>query len=386
MNMGTADAILICAATEPGSPQASADLLWRTKFRVPDPVAYVEHGGKRMLIVSSLEYGRARAEAEVDEVHLLKDLLKRRKEKSFFAALDAFLKKIGAREIRVPDTFPFALGTGLAAHYALHPVRGSMFPDRARKTKEELKAIAHAVDITERGIAAIRGFLALTIVKNGKLYRKEKMITSEILRMLLEGCLYDDGYLAMNTIVACGVQAADPHAIGTGPILAGKPIVIDVFPRSRATFYCADITRTFFKGSPSAPMARMFEAVALTAEKVIRRARPGIDAESLHAFAESEFVRRGYPTSTGARGAYGFIHGLGHGVGLDVHEAPQVGRVAQTLEPGNVVAIEPGLYYPKVRRGIPAGGVRIEDMVHVTEDGSVALSALPRELMWAVLK
>ena len=170
------------------------------------------------------------------------------------------------------------------------------------------------------------------------------------------------------SIVAGGRQAADPHEAGRGPLRAGEWIVADVFPRMLATGYWGDMTRTFLHGRPTAAQRRMYEAVAEAQRLALSLVRPGAKGKDVHRAVTDFFARRGWKTGTGPDGrAHGFFHGLGHGVGLEIHEEPRLSPSGGELAPGMVVSVEPGLYYPEI------GGVRIEDLVVVTETGCSVL-------------
>ena len=170
------------------------------------------------------------------------------------------------------------------------------------------------------------------------------------------------------SIVAGGRQAADPHEAGRGALRAGEWIVADVFPRMLATGYWGDMTRTFAHGRPDAARRRMYETVARAQRLALSLVRPGALGRDVHRAVADFFVREGWETGTDADGrAHGFFHGLGHGVGLEIHEEPRLSPSGGELAPGMVVSVEPGLYYPEL------GGVRIEDLVVVTETGCAVL-------------
>jgi Xaa-Pro aminopeptidase len=179
-------------------------------------------------------------------------------------------------------------------------------------------------------------------------------------------------------IVAGGLQSADPHSRGSGLILQGTPIVIDIFPRSQQTGYYADMSRTVCIGPASQELIHMYEAVHEAQALAIGKLTPGVPCIEIQEAVELFFEERGFKTfGRGKEFAYseGFVHGVGHGVGLSVHEAPRIGRKsADTLQEGDVVTIEPGLYYPHI------GGVRLEDMLVVTAHGARNLTTFPIQL------
>jgi len=223
-------------------------------------------------------------------------------------------------------------------------------------------------------------------------YDGTRAVTSEIIRRIIDDALWKRGYLGSGTIVACGRDATDPHRMGSGLIAPRQPMVMDIFPVSLATHYYADMTRTFFKGEPSEDFARMYAAVLGAQEAAIAVIRAGVDAGAVHRAAAEYLASRGFPTRTARGRPEGFIHGLGHGVGIDIHEAPRLGARSQILEAGNVITIEPGLYYGRASRRvgmrgkIPVGGIRIEDMAVVTKTGCTLLTKFPKDLKSAIIR
>jgi len=426
-------ALLLYGATEPESPHFSPDMLWRTGFRAPDPfyclILYspsLSRGGqassKTILLVSRLEYARAKKEARTDRVVLHE------------GPIAAFLKSERISRVRIPQSFPHGLAEELKKRVKVEIIGAAsaklrradeVFPERARKTTWEVKEIEKAARAVGKAIDKARTILRKSdFRKSGKsdFVRFEgKVLTSEFLRDMIEGSLFADGYLASGTIVSSGKDTAYPHAAGKGPIIAHTPIILDIFPRSKTTNYYADITRTLFKSAPSEPMRRMYQAVLDAQEGAIKQVRAGVDASDVYKGVINLFEERGYPTvyspparqpvrqsfsvggsfSDGGSGfegsPEGFIHGLGHGVGLEIHENPRVGSAHSILEAGNVITIEPGLYYPvachsresgnpgQVAALIPQCGIRIEDMLLVTKTGYKVLSPIPKTLKWAVI-
>ena len=181
------------------------------------------------------------------------------------------------------------------------------------------------------------------------------------------------------TIISHGAQTADGHDPGSGQIRAGEAIVVDIFPRDRESGCYADTTRTFCVGEPPAELVEYHRLCLAALERSLAAVRPGVSGRELHEIACGVFEEAGYPTqltkSPGEPLLEGFYHSLGHGVGLEVHEAPSLGRSGQELVAGDVVALEPGCYRPGF------GGCRIEDLVLVTEDGAEVLTDLPYGLV-----
>lgn len=367
-------ALVLYGATDFGAPHFSSDILWRTGFRAPDPFFLIEIEGKTFLLVSALEIGRARRTARGARAVL-----------SGAQGLAGFLKSRGVARVSVPHGFPHGMAHELGRTFRVDTHEGAVFPKRVRKSRAEIAEIARVQRAAETALAEAMKFLAAGRIRAGKIYFEKRAVTSEDVRRIMEDILWREGCMAMSTIVAGGAQAADPHCVGSGALPPYVPIVIDVFPVSRDTHYYADMSRTVFKGEPAAGYARMYEAVRAAQEHAIGMIRAGADGAAIHAAAGEYLIAQGYPTDTGRSKPYGFIHGLGHGVGIDIHEAPRISARGDILQEGSVVTIEPGLYYSRARKNIPAGGIRIEDMAVVRKNGCELITRFPKDLESMIL-
>ena len=166
-----------------------------------------------------------------------------------------------------------------------------------------------------------------------------------------------------------------PHNTGKGIIYANKPIIIDIFPRSQKTGYFGDMTRTVLRGRPTEGLVKMYEAV-LEGQKVgINMIKEGIKTSRVHQTITNLFKQRGFDTGKINGKPQGFIHSTGHGLGLEIHEPPRLGAGNEMLKAGNVVTVEPGLYYEKL------GGIRLEDVVLVTKGGCKNLTKFKKEFV-----
>ena len=198
----------------------------------------------------------------------------------------------------------------------------------------------------------------------------KKELTSEMVRLTICKTLLDNDCIAQETIVAGGPSSADPHERGEGPLYAGQPIVIDIFPRSGRSGYWGDITRTVCKGAASIELKKQYNAVKSAQAAQLKAIKAGVWTDKIHQIGVDLMENRGFKTETINDVPQGFIHGTGHGVGLEIHEAPRVSSGNhQKLRAGHVITIEPGLYYPEI------GGVRIEDTILVTKEGYKMLSS-----------
>jgi Xaa-Pro aminopeptidase len=372
------------------APQHDAAAYHLSGFLAPDPVICLRAGGRKYLAVSALEYGRAEKEAPVDELVSFDelDLIKLAKElqsgaRAFAAAAANLTRKAGAEgsPIVVPPHFGVAYADELRARGLRVEPDGRLFAELRRiKTEAEISHIEEAQRAVEEACAHAVGILEeAEISGDGTLRWREEPLTSEILRseveveLLRRGCTADEG-----TITAGGPQAADPHESGSGSLRAGEAIILDVFPRGQEGRYYADMTRTLVKGEPGEGLQRMYDAVLEAQETALSMIRAGVNGRDVHDKVSDVLHERGYKTGKhdqepGEPLTEGFFHGTGHGVGLEVHEAPRVSTADEELKAGDVVTVEPGLYEPGV------GGVRIEDLVVVTEDGCRNLTNFPKK-------
>ena len=373
-----------------GAPQHDATAYHLSGFLAPDPVIFLRAAGKRYLAVSALEYGRAEKEAPVDELVSFDELELTRLAKelksgarAFAAATAKLLQKLGAdgSPVTVPPHFGVAYADELRARGFKVEADGRLFADLRRvKTQAEISHIEEAQRATEEACAHAAQILReAEVAEDGTLRWRGETLTSELLRAEMEVELLKRGCAAEGTIAAGGPQAADPHQRGSGPLRAGEAIILDIFPRGQEGRYHADMTRTFVKGDPGDGLEKMYDAVLEAQEAALSMIRAGVNGRDVHDKVSDILHEKGYKTGKhdqkpGEPLTEGFFHGTGHGVGLEVHEAPRVSTVDEELRAGDVVTVEPGLYEPGV------GGVRIEDLVVVTEDGCRNLTRFPKEL------
>jgi len=367
------------------------DIYHLTRFLAPDAFITLEHDGEIVMFMNSLEQGRAEKESRATRVRNVDELGQRDLSAQGVFGDDAAAKIIeralrerGLTKTLVPRSFPIAIADRLRAQGIDLEVASDLDARRRTKRPDELEALEATQRATEEawaeGVAAIR---RADIGTDRTLRLDGDVFTAERLRAIVEGALLARGCLAESTIVAPGKQAADPHMIGTGPLQAGQAIVMDIFPQDKRTRYFADMTRTVSRGEPSPEIRRMYEVVMRAQDAGIAALRPGITGREVHELVEDIIFEAGYDTLRPGQKrraddpvVRGLIHGTGHGVGLEIHEAPIVGRDGTApLQTGDVVTVEPGLYDPDI------GGVRLEDMLVITEDGSRNLTRAPRQLV-----
>jgi Xaa-Pro aminopeptidase len=374
-----------------GAPEHDADAYHLSGFLAPDAVICLRVAGKKYLAVSSLEYGRAEKQASVDELLSYEELeiMRLARElgsgaKGYAAAVANLLEKLGASNspIAVPADFGVVYADELRARGATLTPDGKLFESlRRAKTEEEISNIEKTQDTVEAACAhAVEVLKEADVKDDGTLEWHGEVLTSELLRAEIDVELLRRGCAADGTIVAGGPQAADPHERGHGPLKAGESIIVDIFPVDLSTRYYSDMTRTFVKGEPNEGLQEMYDAVLESQEAALSMIRAGVNGRDVHRKVADVLHAAGYKTNVhdqeeGKPLTEGFFHGTGHGVGLEIHESPRVSLADEELIPGDVISVEPGVYDPKV------GGVRIEDLVVVTEGGCHNLTKFPKEFV-----
>lgn len=369
----SARATLFYAASE-----ADSNLYYATRFIAPDPFLYLDIKGERLLVMSDLERDRARHQAKVDRVLSYSELERRAKADSSHQpgpmdVAHVLLQDRGVRQILVPSNFPFGQALRLQElGYRVESKKEPFFEQRVIKTAEEIAHIEASQWATEQAVAAAHALLRLATPREGMLWLDGAPLTSERVKKLINVTLMEHDCVAQHTIVAGGEQACDPHNEGSGPLPADRSIIFDVFPRSAASRYFADMSRTVVRGEARPELRRLYQTVLDAQEEAIDSIRDGADGAKIHQRICERFEEAGYRTGLVNGRMQGYFHGTGHGVGLDIHEAPRISRNGSVLQEGHVVTVEPGLYYPGL------GAVRIEDMVLVTADGCCNLTQYPK--------
>jgi Xaa-Pro aminopeptidase len=362
--------------------QEDANQLYLSGFTGPDPFLTLYADGEVHALVSGLEYGRAKAEADADTVERHADYdyeYGGREERYDMYA--AFVRDKGVESVSMPLRGPVGTADAMRERGVEVAVDGDdlLREVRAVKTDEEVDAIREAQGANEAAMRAAEDLLAEADVagesddaETGVLLSGGDPLTSERVAEEIEVTLLRHGCALDETIVAGGAQAADPHDRGSGALRANEAIIVDIFPRSKATKYNADMTRTFCVGEPSAALREWYDLTERALDAALDAVEPGATGADVHAAACEVYEDAGEPTfRTDPETETGFIHSTGHGIGLDVHESPRLASGGGELEPGQVITVEPGLYDPDV------GGVRIEDLVVVTEDGYENLTEYP---------
>lgn len=353
--------------------EKSADIRYAAGFSTPDEFIWCGFDdGTAVAVLSPLEFARGAASARAGVTVLPEadfGTCDRRK------IIGAIARRYGIDSWLVPPDFPLALADGLRRDgFSVAAVaEGSFMPGREFKDMDECRMITASVRAAEAG--ASRGFEVIAeseIGEDGRLMWQGRPLTSELLRTEIDTAQLRSGAMPMGTICAGGIQSSQPHNTGSGQLYAATPIVMDIFPRSMETGYWGDLTRTVVKGKAPAVVARAFDAVLEARELGKSMLAPGVIPDEVHRRVTEVLTGRGFPTGRDEAGnAYGFFHGLGHGLGLDIHEAPRISLRNDTpLRGGEVVTVEPGVYYSEW------GGIRLEDVVMIVPGGNRCLTEI----------
>jgi Xaa-Pro aminopeptidase len=367
----------------------SAALRHELPLGILDPFSYFEVDGRRVVVIASMEADRIKQAAPgveiLDPYELGLDELVARGMR--WHEMDAELcaraaAKLGTRKLVVPDALPVGVADRLRADgLEIVPDELEFIRRRRSKNASEIEGVRRAQAAADAGMGAAAELLRAATPRDGVLVHDGEALTSEAVRARIREVCAESGAPAdEDIIVAAGAAGASGHEQGTGPLPAGVPVIIDIWPRDERSGCYSDMTRTFVAGGEPAEDVVRWHGLARTAlERVYEQVRPGVTGRDLFATSCDVFEEAGEPTQRtkpeGETLLDGFFHSLGHGVGLEVHEEPSLGRTGgDPLVAGDVVAIEPGCY----RKGY--GGVRLEDLVLVTDDGFERLTDFRYEL------
>jgi Xaa-Pro aminopeptidase len=353
---------------------------------IPDPFLYAEKGDRRIVILHSLEIARVRADAPELEIipneQLGSDELYSQRLRGWQVVLELGLRacrELGIVSATVPESFPLGHADHLRANGIELTVDRDLFDNRRRsKNETELRGIRNAQRACEAALDASRDLLRRAQPNGAGLEVDGRPLTCERLKRVIEDVFADRDVEGSDMIVSHGPQTAVGHNAGSGQIAPNEPIVFDLFPRDKATGCYADMTRTYVVGEPPDEVKNWHRLVKEALDASTADVKPGVNGRRLYEKVCDIFQDAGYKTqlnkTPGEVLEDGFFHGLGHGVGLEVHESPSMGRVGDDLVAGDVVTVEPGLY----RSGF--GGLRLEDLVLVTDDGYEVITNYPYDL------
>jgi Xaa-Pro aminopeptidase len=368
-----------------GDTLRSPELRHEVAVPIPDPFLYAERNGRRVVAIHSLEVPRVRGIGldvlswdELGWEELLDQGISR--EELYLHVAERACRSLGVETAVVPPGFPVELADHLRDAGLELTVEREAFTRRRRvKNEAELEGIRRAQRAAEAAMDVARGLLRSADASGDVLMLDGEPLTCERVKQEIGEVFTAHDMAADELIVSHGGQSAIGHDMGSGPISPGEPIVIDLWPKDRETGCHADMTRTYCVGEPPEELVEYHGLVKRALDEAIAGVRGGAAGHELYRATCELFSEHGYKTlltkDLGETLEEGFFHGLGHGVGLEVHEDPGMGLApASPLVAGDVVTVEPGLYRPGF------GGCRLEDLVLVTEDGCENLTDYPYDL------
>lgn len=360
------------------------NMFYLTKFIAPDPFIYLKKVDCRAkLVVNPMEYSRARKESIIKDVDSYLEYGYSKIVKSVIDPKMGVIKFISevvkdvlgeGMLISVPPGFPLIVADHLRkSGLTIQPLLNIVEQARATKETEEIDEIHRIQRINEEVTSEVIELISVSEIssKNELITNNEgrsKVLTVETVKKFFGKCFLERG-LSLNEdiIVACGPRGSDPHYSGypEDKLKANQPIVMDIFPRCRRSRYWTDMTRTVVKGRASKEVRKMFETVLKAKNVSMDAIEAGVQGSDVHNICCDIIEEEGYTTNrSGKQITRGFIHSLGHGVGLQIHEHPSLSEIyTYPLKEHNIVTVEPGLYDPKI------GGMRIEDIVEVKKAG-----------------
>jgi Xaa-Pro aminopeptidase len=354
---------------------------------VIDPFLYAERDGKPFAVISKLDADQVRAArgdlGVIFPEELGWDELLAAGISWAEAELELSLRaiqRLGIERAAVLAGFPLELADRLrGARIEIEADRGLFESRRRSKSPIELDGIQRAQRAAEAGMATAATILVQCEPGSDSLLLDGKPLTSEWVKAEVEKAIDSHGAKIDEMIVASGPPAARGHEMGSGPIAPGEPVVVDLWPQDVSSSCFADMTRTFLIGRPSDKLEDWRTHTLTALERAVEAIRPGMSGRQIYKIACDVFQSHGYPTQlTKPPGEVlhnGFYWGLGHGVGLEVHEPPNLGRAGgEELQVGDILAIEPGL------AEVDVGEYRVEDLVRVTDDGAQVMTSFHYEL------
>jgi Xaa-Pro aminopeptidase len=373
-----------------GSPFDIPNLLWLTGFRSGDGIYYLQNKGEQGIIGASFNtLDRVKKESFVKRTYDISELVIQllKENKQIMENRDALIgpmlrDEFTGKTLGVPDEIPASVLVIIQKlGYDIKVVRDLVPDARATKTAEEIKIIQKAGDATVGAISKVIEMIKdADVGANKTLMYKGTPLTVGNVKLALEHFLLDKrAECSEDTILAVGDKAFDWHYLGNADdeLKANVPIILDVFPRLKQERYVADVTRTIVKGTPSMRVKEMFEAVQAAVDGAVDALTDGAMIDDVNLACFNTLKQHGFDSRRlNPEAKDGMTHGLGHGIGLEVHEQPSMYKREAHFAKGNVMAIEPGVYLEDI------GGVRIENDYAVTKGKAKLLTRNLDTMLW----
>lgn len=375
-----------------GVPSQNQALFHRIRFAVGDSAAFIEfdNDGERetVLLVRDIEMDRARALNRSDHVGCAAQYapeggLSGDRDTALAQAVAQCLVQHGVTQVTTDRTLPFIFAWHIQQRSIPLEYSDELgVIERRIKSDEEIANLRQSQAMTEQAMRfACETIGRADVNSDGILIVDGEPLTSQRVRGMISTFLLERGFSNHHdSIVATLPEVADCHHFGDGPLRTALPVIVDIFPRDNATRYWGDCTRTVVHGQPTPELTRMHQTVMQAKAAGIAALRPGATGEDVHRATAQVITDAGYvmgPMPADAPDTFiSMRHGTGHGIGLDVHEPILLDYGAGEILAGEVFTVEPGLYSKAF------GGVRVEDMVAVTENGPLNLNSLHEGLDW----
>ncbi|MFW9921479.1 MAG: M24 family metallopeptidase [Candidatus Thorarchaeota archaeon] len=345
------------------------DIYWMTGFRSPDEIIAIHNRGEETVVAAGFHtLDRVKTQGFIKRTYDLTELYrslmasgKRARNHPEMVYKEILDNVFSGQVIGVPEHIPASHLLAIQGlGFDVKPVPDLLMDARATKSNREVDLIRKAGSATIDAITQILEMIKdADIGSNDNLMWSGKPLTVGVIKKALDHFLLDQGAeSAEDAIIAVGTKAFDWHYLGEpdDPLKAGMPIIMDVFPRLKREMYVADVTRTVVKGNPEPKVREMFDGVLAAADAVIDALREGVTMDEVNLACYNTLKEKGFDSSRlNPSAEEGMTHGLGHGIGLAVHEKPSMYEREALYEKGHVVAIEPGVYLKKF------GGVRMEN-------------------------
>lgn len=348
-----------------GSSDHHPDLLYATGLLAREPIIWLKGSGQAVVVTAKdLPAASQKTLPKVQILTASQVVAKGRLDDA--AVIRKLLEVRNVKRVLVSESFPHGLARELRRWEIKVKIVSPFFPERPIKTADEVKKISASLTMAEVGLA--EGIQAIKRSKTGRdglLHLGGTPLTCARVRSIIETAVLQAGGHPIGAAVGSNWQSHDPVEGGDGLLKPNQPITLAVSPRSRKTGYFGELGRTVVKGRAPEAVRRLFHTVKTARGLAFGLVTPGCSASAIHRAVADYFAREGFSTLPDATPREGFHSPCGHGIGLELQEAPLIGSDSkELLKPGHVVTIEPSLHYPAI------GCVRLVDAAWVGPKGA----------------